>query len=203
MAHEVARHETDDVHGEISEASAAMELEAVDEDTTPLSPFETLTEDCLMELFSRSEIIDLIKMFDINRRCRSVIQDNRFSTNKLFDLPVLRKVASLEWIFKIFGKHMTKLRITTDDIIVQNPTNPYLIRLSQINFLSLLKRYGAEGKITELNISSGFGVLEFTPYAESYLKEANGFFRNVASLKISSFSSQFFDLFPLENLLLL
>lgn len=108
-------YEMDVVRAVTSEASNKMQSEVVVKDTTPLSPFETLNDDCLMELFDRLELIDLIKMFDVNKRCRRIV--------KLIDIDKLKKVASTAWIFKVFGTRMTKLKIFEATLIFIRTNN--------------------------------------------------------------------------------
>lgn len=145
MAQKMVWNETDDIHGETSEASNAMQLKPVDE---VLSPFETLNDDCLMELFDRLEIIDLFKMFEVNKRCCRIIKDNRFEIKKLFNLPELRKAAKVEWIFEIFGKRITKLKIAGEDMIAGDAKHSW-----RFDLIGLLKTYDA-GQIAELTIGS-------------------------------------------------
>lgn len=116
-------YEMDVVRAVTSEASNKMQSEVVVKDTTPLSPFETLNDDCLMELFDRLELIDLIKMFDVNKRCRRIVKDGLLNINKLIDIDKLKKVASTAWIFKVFGTRMTKLKIFEATLIFIRTNN--------------------------------------------------------------------------------
>lgn len=131
-----------------------------------------------MELFDRLEIIDLFKMFDVNKRCRRVIKDSRFKINKLFDLPDLRKEANEEWIFKIFGERMTKLKITGEEIVVLFPRYS-----SDMKFIRLMETYCAKGKLTELIIVYPLPE-DFSSYAQLCPLNAIRIFQNIVSLQL-------------------
>lgn len=155
--------------------------------------FDDLNDDCLISIFKRLDVSDLISMCDVNKRYRSLIQDHVIA-RKTIDFDELDNLTAK--IFKLFGKHMTKLVISEADVD-DYPAEPKYDAFDR--FLKLIINYGCEGKLTELGL--GFIDPNFRACTQRLFTQAIPFFRNITKLNyINSRSMEFFNTFPLNNL---
>lgn len=156
------------------------------------SPFEVVT--WLTRLYEFLEVKDLINMYNVNQFCRTTIESGGIRINKVFDINKLRVLADTPWIFKIFAKRMTKLKITRKDVQITDPEHTELDE-----FLRLLPTINV-GRLTELNIGFRFN---FTDHTSQLLDEKAAFFQNVVTLALTNsrlrYIVPFFRAFPMEN----
>lgn len=167
-------------------------------DEVPLLPpisFNTTNDDCLVLIFDHLNIHDLIAMCKVNKRSRSIIRKQVIGRRvvNFGELPKKRL-----YTFKLFGKHMTKIKINESDIRIVRPEYTAFDE-----FLSLIIANGKESRLIDLKMSFS---ITFSAHTEQLLMQAIPYFQNIANLKIHNLSNRIYDcnqllnMFPLENL---
>lgn len=150
----------------------------------------------IYKILEQSDVRGLIKAADVSKMFRSIAQ----SVIGKKKVSIGAGVGSASKVFKVFGKHITKLKITEWDS-ADYPVNDEYTDFDK--FLKIIIKYGSPGKLVELEI--GYFSTIFGPHTIGLLHEARPFFKNVTKLILNCRMNRtelerMFSIFPLNNL---
>lgn len=146
---------------------------------TKLAPslfqFTDLNDNCLIHVFECLDLISLAKMCKTGERFHDIITKHVIPV-RLIDFSTFSDKYSVRKMFALFGKSMTRIAISEDDIQAVHPE----CMTGFAEFLRLLVEYGEPGKLKELELS----FMGFFTVPAKILKEIGPFFANVNKLEV-------------------
>lgn len=149
---------------------------------------DELYDDALVHVFDYLGAIDLVKLCDTSKRFRNVIV-NQVIGRKFIDFMKCQSAGiSAIKIFKLFGKAMTNIKISVDNIPddVQRISHGKKKHTKFDEILSLIIKYGQEAKLLGLDIHIDFRSVGSMNYKcdELLLAAALPFFKNITDLRV-------------------
>lgn len=167
--------------------------------TPSITSLTDMNDDCLVHVFEHLDIISLIKVCKSNQRFKQIVLE-RVIPFKTVDFATFSKCYSVEKVFKLFGKSMTRIAINSSDIQMTAVSTGSL-RFAE--FLRLLVKYGEPGQLQQVKLD--FGVNHCVPTFVQLLDAVCPYFVNVHSISFNlSANSEWFDKFmvaiPKQNL---
>lgn len=140
----------------------------------------------LIEIFDKFSVIELVNLCDTSPQFRNLIV-NRVVSRKLIDLAQLRlKDISTVKVFKLFGKTMTKVKVSVDDLpadidyIMEGYSKTDVI-------LKLFIDYGKRQTLTELDLECDFN--DFTGHTAQLLHDIVPYFEKITNLRLKNYQT--------------
>ncbi|XP_031628628.1 uncharacterized protein LOC116344293 [Contarinia nasturtii] len=159
-----------------------------------------VNNDCLMSVFDYLDIISLMSVCKTGERYKNLITDHVIPL-KTIRFGELSPTISIQKVFKLFGKSMTRIEFAANDIQWVRPGCSPLAE-----FLHLIKEYCTPGKLQQLSLAGFHNCIMFVEPA--LLDAVRPFFTELQTFQISQSTwphgPQYFDDFmkwiPKQNL---
>lgn len=137
-----------------------------------------INNDCLMSIFDYLDIVSLMSLCKTNERFKAIIVDHVVSL-KTFQFRELSSRVSVQKLFELFGKSMTKITIDFDDIkIVRRGYT------SLEEFLHLVMDHCTPGKLQQLTMT-GFSSNSMVVNPKLFA-DVRKYFENLQTFQIAA-----------------